>query len=102
MDKFGLGAFALTVLTGAILSCINIPLGAGSFNLGTTGGPLIMGLVFGHFGRIGKLSMKVNKHPGGFPGMGLVLFLIGAGVDGGARFVQTTGEVWSVAVLWAH
>ena len=62
MDKFGLGAFALTVLTGAILGCINIPLGAGSFNLGTTGGPLIMGLVFGHFGRIGKLSMKVNKH----------------------------------------
>ena len=62
MDKFGLGAFALTVLTGAILGCINIPLGAGSFNLGTTGGPLIMGLIFGHFGRIGKLSMKVNKH----------------------------------------
>lgn len=47
MDKFGLGAFALTVLTGAILGCINIPLGAGSFNLGTTRGPLIMGLIFG-------------------------------------------------------
>ena len=94
MDKFGLGAFALTVLTGAILGCINIPLGAGSFNLGTTGGPLIMGLIFGHFGRIGKLSMKVNKHLlEVFQEWGLVLFLIGAGVDGGAGFVHWKSTV---------
>ena len=99
MDKFGLGAFALTVLTGAILGCINIPLGAGSFNLGTTGGPLIMGLIFGHFGRIGKLSMKVNKHLlEVFQEWGLVLFLIGAGVDGGAGFVQTLEKYGPAAV----
>ena len=49
-----------------------------------------MGLIFGHFGRIGKLSMKVNKHLlEVFQEWGLVLFLIGAGVDGGAGFVQT-------------
>ena len=101
MDKFGLGAFALTVLTGAILGCINIPLGAGSFNLGTTGGPLIMGLVFGHFGRIGKLSMKVNKHLlEVFQEWGLVLFLIGAGVDGGAGFVQTLEKYGPLLFLW--
>ena len=97
----GLGAFALTVLTGAILGCINIPLGAGSFNLGTTGGPLIMGLVFGHFGRIGKLSMKVNKHLlEVFQEWGLVLFLIGAGVDGGAGFVQTLEKYGPLLFLW--
>ena len=101
MDKFGLGAFALTVLTGAILGCINIPLGAGSFNLGTTGGPLIMGLIFGHFGRIGKLSMKVNKHLlEVFQEWGLVLFLIGAGVDGGAGFVQTLEKYGPLLFLW--
>ena len=101
MDKFGLGAFALTVLTGAILGCINIPLGAGSFNLGTTGGPPIMGLIFGHFGRIGKLSMKVKKHLlEVFQEWGLVLFLIGAGVDGGAGFVQTLEKYGPLLFLW--
>ena len=88
MDKFGLGAFALTVLTGAILGCINIPLGAGSFNLGTTG-------------RIGKLSMKVNKHLlEVFQEWGLVLFLIGAGVNGGAGFVQTLEKYGPLLFLW--
>lgn len=81
MDKFGLGA--------------------GSFNLGTTGGPLIMGLIFGHFGRIGKLSMKVNKHLlEVFQEWGLVLFLIGAGVDGGAGFVQTLEKYGPLLFLW--
>ena len=61
-----------------------------SFNLGTTGGPLIMGLIFGHFGRIGKLSLKVNEHVVSiFQELGLILFLVGAGVDGGREFVAT-------------
>lgn len=94
MDKFGLGAFALTVVTGLILGCINIPLGNNqSFNLGTTGGPLIMGLIFGHFGRIGKLSLKVDEHVVSiFQELGLILFLVGAGVDGGREFVSTLSE----------
>lgn len=101
MDKFGLGAFALTVLTGAILGCINIPLGAGSFNLGTTGGPLIMGLIFGHFGRIGKLSLKVDQHVLSlFQELGLILFLIGAGMDGGAEFVAVLKEYGALLFLW--
>lgn len=94
MDKFGLGAFALTVVLGLILGCINIPLGNNqSFNLGTTGGPLIMGLIFGHFGRIGKLSLKINEHVVSiFQELGLILFLVGAGVDGGREFVSTLSE----------
>ena len=55
MDKFGMAAFFLAVMLGLILGSFHIPLGKGSFNLGTTGGPLIIGLIFGHFGRIGKL-----------------------------------------------
>ena len=62
MDKFGIAAFFLAVMLGLILGSFHIPLGKGSFNLGTTGGPLIMGLIFGHFGRIGKLSLKVDQH----------------------------------------
>ncbi|MDO4944488.1 MAG: permease [Ruminococcus sp.] len=102
MDKFGLGSFALAVMVGLILGCINIPLGGGSsFNLGTTGGPLIVGLLFGHFGRIGKLSLKVDdKMLSIFQELGLVLFLIGAGVDGGAGFVSTLSEYGAILFLW--
>ena len=102
MDKFGLGSFALTVICGLILGCINIPLGSGtSFNLGTTGGPLIMGLIFGHFGHIGKLSLKVDEHLLSiFQELGLVFFLIGAGVDGGTDFVSTLQNYGGWVFLW--
>ena len=102
MDKFGLGSFALVIMAGLILGAVNIPLGGGnSFNLGTTGGPLIMGLLFGHFGRIGKLSLKVNEHMLSiFQELGLVLFLIGAGIDGGAGFVATLSEYGPLLFVW--
>ena len=102
MDKFGLGAFALTIMLGLILGCINIPLGNNqSFNLGTTGGPLIMGLIFGHFGRIGKLSLQVKKEVLSiFQELGLILFLVGAGVDGGREFVSTLSEFGPLLFLW--
>lgn len=102
MDKFGLGSFALVIMAGLLLGAINIPLGGGnSFNLGTTGGPLIMGLLFGHFGRIGKLSLKVNEHMLSiFQELGLVFFLIGAGIDGGAGFVATLTEYGPLLFVW--
>lgn len=94
LDKFGLGAFGLTVMFGLILGSINIPLGKGqSFDLGQTGGPLIMGLIFGHFGHCGKLSLKVDKHVVSiFQELGLILFLIGAGMAGGRKFISTLAE----------
>ena len=102
MDKFGLGVMALTIMFGIILGSINIPLGNNqSFNLGTTGGPLIMGLIFGHFGRIGKLSLKV-KHEvlTILQELGLILFLIGAGVDGGREFVSTLSDFGPMLFVW--
>lgn len=102
MDKFGLGSFGLAIMVGLLVGSVNIPLGGGSsFNLGTTGGPLIVGLLFGHFGRIGKLSLKVDeKMLSIFQELGLVLFLIGAGVDGGAGFVATLSEYGPLLFLW--
>lgn len=102
MDKFGLGAMALTIMCGIILGSINIPLGNNqSFNLGTTGGPLIMGLIFGHFGHIGKLNLQVKKEVLPiFQELGLILFLIGAGVDGGREFVATLSEFGPSLFLW--
>lgn len=102
MDKFGIGSFSLAIMVGLLVGSVNIPLGGGSsFNLGTTGGPLIVGLIFGHFGRIGKLSLKVDeKMLSIFQELGLVLFLIGAGVDGGAGVVATLSEYGPLLFLW--
>lgn len=102
MDKFGLGSFALTIMAGILLGAINIPLpGGSSFALGATGGPLIMGLIFGHFGRLGKLSLRVNEHMLSiFQELGLVLFLIGAGIEGGSSFISTLREFGGLLFLW--
>lgn len=102
LDKFGCGAFALTVMVGLLLGSITIPLpGGSSFSLGATGGPLIMGLIFGHFGHIGKLDLKVKEHLLSiFQEFGLVLFLIGAGIEGGAAFVDTLRVYGGLLFLW--
>lgn len=99
MDKFGIAAFFLAVMLGLILGSFHIPLGKGSFNLGTTGGPLIIGLIFGHFGRIGKLSLKVDQHVLSlFQELGLILFLIGAGMDRRCRICCCLEGIRGIAV----
>ena len=93
-DGFGLAGFALAVIFGLMLGSVSIPLpGGAAFSLGNTGGPLVMCLIFGHFARIGKFNITPKKEVLEiFRELGLVLFLIGAGVDGGAGFVQIIKE----------
>ena len=93
LDGFGIAPFALAAVCGIFVGMIKIPLSKDllegtTFALTTTGGCLLMSLVFGHFGRIGKISftppettLKVFRE------LGLMLFLIGAGIPGGAEFV---------------
>lgn len=94
IDGFGLAAFGLAVVLGILLGSIKIPLTskgyAGScFSLGMTGGPLIMALILAHFGRIGAMNMRVNTQVLKiFREFGLVLFLLGAGVEGGVQLVE--------------
>lgn len=93
-DPFGLTPFAMAIILGLILGAIKIPLSlkgyAGPcFSLGTTGGTLIMCLVFGHFGHFGKLSLEVTESTAKvLRELGLMLFLIGAGVSGGVSLVS--------------
>ncbi len=94
LDGYGLAAFGVAVVLGLILGSIKIPLTAqgfdGScFSLGMTGGPLIMALVLAHFGHIGGFNLRPNVQMLKiFREFGLVLFLLGAGVDGGVQLVQ--------------
>ena len=100
-DDFGFTPLALAIVSGLILGGIKIPLFSGvNFSLGTTGGVLIMCLVFGHFGRIGKLSLEIPAATvKTLKELGLMLFLIGAGVDGGVSLVSAIGNDGAI-VAW--
>lgn len=93
IDHFGLAGFSLAAILGTLVGQIRIPLSAAGlegtcFSLTTTGGCLLMSLILGHFGRIGRV--KIMPSPDVlklFRELGLVLFLVGAGIPGGAEFV---------------
>ena len=90
LDKFGLCVFAITVIFGWILGAISLKFSESIiFNLTSTGGYLIVGLLFGHFGHIGKVSLRVpDSTLKVFREFGLVLFLAGSGFEGGLAFLQ--------------
>ena len=98
--------FALASICGLILGAVKIPLtskgfGGTCFSLGTTGGVLIMCLIFGHFGHIGKLSLEIpDKTAKVFREFGLMLFLIGAGVAGGAQLVTQISNYGGIIILY--
>ena len=94
IDPFGFAPFALAAVLGTVVGAIKVPLSSAglsgtTFALTTTGGCLLVSLVFGHFGRFGKISVMPSEGTlKVFRELGLMLFLIGAGVPGGADFVK--------------
>ena len=100
LDGAGLAPFALAAMLGVVIGQIKIPLSSNGFagtcfSLTTTGGCLLVSLIFGHFGRMGKLNilpstqtLKLLRE------IGLVLFLAGAGIPGGAEFVECFDPIY--------
>lgn len=90
MDPFGFFPFFLAVALGCLIGAIKIPVGNGSyFSLGNSGGCLIGGLLVGHFAHMGRVDCRITKQTLNFMReLGLVLFLIGAGVPGGVNFIS--------------
>jgi len=87
VDPSELFPFFLAVAVGVVIGSIQIP--GLNFSLGTSGGTLISGLVFGHFGHAGPIDLRVDKNNLKLlRELGLVLFLIGAGVPGGIKFIE--------------
>ncbi len=85
VDEFGFFAFSLAAIIGILIGSLIYR----NFSLTTTGGCLLTALVFGHYGHIGKISIvPKNSTLKMLREMGLMLFLIGAGVSGGAKFAQ--------------
>ena len=93
MDSFGIMPFAMAAFLGIIIGSFKF----GNFSLSTTGGCLLVSLIFGHFGRFGKFSvMPKDTTLKVFRELGLMFFLIGAGVSGGAKFVQYFNAVYFI------
>ena len=94
LDGHGFAAFALAAIVGIFVGMIKIPLTAQGlsgtcFSLTTTGGCLLTSLVFGHFAHIGPVNVTPKESTLKiFKEMGLILFLVGAGIAGGAEFVE--------------
>lgn len=87
LDPFGFFPFFLAIALGCLIGAIKIP--GINFSLGTSGGTLVAGLIIGHFGHIGPIDCRIKKETlNFFRELGLVLFLIGAGVPGGVNFVS--------------
>ncbi len=87
LDPYGFFPFFIAIALGSIIGSFHIP--GINFSLGTSGGTLVAGLLIGHFGRIGKIDCRVTKDAlNFFRELGLVLFLIGAGVPGGINFIE--------------
>ncbi len=94
IDPLGIAAFAAAAIIGIFIGAIKIPLSAKglsgtTFSLTTTGGALIASLIFGHFSHFGSVNVMPNKKVlETFRELGLMVFLIGAGIPGGANFVK--------------
>ena len=102
IDNFGLFVFGAAAVIGIFVGAIRIPLSSKGFSgtcfsLTTTGGALLTALIFGHFGRFANVSLKVEKKVlEVFREVGLMLFLVGAGIPGGVKFVENFKPVYFI------
>lgn len=85
IDDFGIMPFSVAAVIGILVGSFNVK----GFSLTVTGGCILSALILGHFGKIGKFSIMPKLTTlRVFREFGLMLFLIGAGISGGAKFIQ--------------
>ncbi|TKG95318.1 putative transporter [Puteibacter caeruleilacunae] len=88
------------ILSGIFIGLIpiHIPGLPAPAKLGLAGGPLLIALILGHKGRIGKLDFYMTPSANLFiRELGIVLFLACVGVSSGKYFIQTLldeGYIW--------
>ncbi|MBM3496145.1 MAG: hypothetical protein FJX72_17770, partial [Armatimonadetes bacterium] len=90
LSETSLLSFSVGVCLGAAVGMIPIPLFGGvQGKLGLGGGAFLVGLLLGHARRLGPLRIFVPEAVMLFAReLGLVVFLAGAGLDAGGRFVE--------------
>jgi putative transport protein len=93
----------LGLLAGVLVGLVPLPLG-GDYTLrfGLAGGPLVAGLVAGHFGRIGPVSFRMPTAARMFMNqLGLILFLAAAGLHAGESFWPVVSQQGAAMLLAA-
>jgi len=95
--------FSLGLVIGLCLGLVPFPFpGGGTMKLGYAGGPLIVALILGTFGRTGgmvwSLPYSANMT---LRQIGLVLFLAGIGTRAGYTFVSTMGSGGGASIFLA-
>jgi putative transport protein len=92
--EFSYATVGLGMSLGVLLGLLAVPIpGVGSFSLGLAGGPLIVALILGRFGRVGSLSWHIPLPENlTLRNFGLTLFLAAVGLSSGAPFVETVSR----------
>lgn len=91
------------LVLGILLGKLNFSFGGGDgFSLGMAGGPLVVALIMGHFGKVGPIAGYMPRPARVLVmNLGLMLFLAGAGVKGGEQLVETLASQGMSMVLVA-
>jgi len=100
VDKLGIFPIALVIVIGLLAGSLSFRAGNAVITLAATGGVLITGLLLAHFGKLGRLSMKVPDATAKMVReFGLVMFLATVGFSGGLNFVSIIGQ-YPMLLLW--
>ncbi len=90
------------IIAGVILGLVSFGLDGSGFRLGMAGGPLLVALILGHFGRIGPVLGHLPRASHLLlMETGLVFFLADAGVKAGHRLYPVILEYGTVLCLAA-
>ncbi|WP_434970685.1 aspartate:alanine exchanger family transporter [Microbacterium sp. bgisy207] len=96
-------ALGLGIAAGMLLGLIEVPLPGGShLSLGAAAGALIVGLVMGRIGRIGRFVTTIpNAAATALGELGLLIFLAYAGSKAGSQILQAiaSGEIVALVAI---
>ena len=102
-DETDVVSLAVGLVAGVLLGQVKIAYGGESISLGLAGGPLVVGLVLGHFGIIGPFVGRMPRAARFLlTEIGLALFLAQAGTQAGGNFIavmQQHGPALGLAAL---
>lgn len=101
MDATDLLSLSVGIAAGVLLGMIPWALpGSKPITLGMAGGPLIAGLLLGHFGRVGAIVGHIPRPTRLLlQELGLVLFLADAGLKGGEHLVETVRSYGAIVFV---
>lgn len=89
LDETDLVSLTVGIVLGVVVGSVELALNGYSISLGMAGGPLLVGLLLGHYGRIGPIVARIPRASRLLlSDIGLALFLAQAGSKAGDQFLQ--------------